>query len=389
MSIALNLNPLETVANNFELDAGTVTEFYTGTITEFYTGTVTEFYTETVTGGAITEDNVQQTNECMITELVDQAQKFGFGRDKFLKWISSISEEFVLTQSLEYWLLAYVSETATAEADSWNEDYLPDAWLVDCFSLKTANFIVNGVSEEYLKAQTPKYWMNWAIYRFTNQASDEFISFIENASENQLYDFKNTPIIIVPSTSDEGNELNLLLETDLNHFNNKDAWYYHTTDWISAESIFTDGISLSAGQKKQDFGGRTSSFYLNDEFKWAIDFGLQKFINSPCAIIIYDIPETLLKNYKYLDLSSGNKRWKDVVRKSRNYRKCEADKYDCVYGPQATNYVKMIKYRNETPKAAINKNQLALNSATLTEEVDLHIVGVIIYKNMQQKDRSK
>ncbi|CAB5374969.1 unnamed protein product [Rhizophagus irregularis] len=108
--------------------------------------------------------------------------------------MSSISKEFLLTQTLEYWLLTYMSETATDSTDSWNEDYLPDAWLVECFSLKTANFIVTRVSEEYLKAQTPKYWIDWAIYQFTNQASKEFISFIENASENKVHVFKNTPI---------------------------------------------------------------------------------------------------------------------------------------------------------------------------------------------------
>jgi hypothetical protein len=84
--------------------------------------------------------------------------------------MSSISNEFLLTQTIEYWLLAYASETVT---DSWNEDYSPDAWLMESFSLKSANFIVNGVSEEYLKAQTPNYWINWAIYQFTNQASNE------------------------------------------------------------------------------------------------------------------------------------------------------------------------------------------------------------------------
>jgi len=142
--------------------------------------------------------------------------------------------------------------------------------------------------------------INWAIYQFTNQASNEFISFVENASENRVDVFKKTPIIVTTSisdASDKGNELNLLLETDLNQFNDKSTWYYHTTDLISAENIFTDGISLAVGQMKQDFGGRTTSFYLNNEFKSAIDFGIQKFIGSPCAIIIYDIPKSLLKDY--------------------------------------------------------------------------------------------
>jgi hypothetical protein len=39
------------------------------------------------------------------------------------------------------------------------------------------------------------------------------------------------------------------------------------------------------------------------------------------------------------------------------------------------------------PKAAINKNQLALKTIKLTRVVDLRIVGVIIYKKMQQKDK--
>ncbi|PKY41304.1 hypothetical protein RhiirA4_441202 [Rhizophagus irregularis] len=217
---------IETVTYNF-VDTGSVTELDTGAVT---------------TGETITEG---------ITELVDQAQKFGFSHEKFLNWMSSISNEFLLTQTIEYWLLAYASETVT---DSWNEDYSPDAWLMESFSLKSANFIVNGVSEEYLKAQTPNYWINWAIYQFTNQASNEFISFVENASENRVDVFKNTPIIVTTSisdTSDKGNELNLLLETDLNQFNDKthkSTWYYHTTDLISAKNIFTDGISLAVGQ---------------------------------------------------------------------------------------------------------------------------------------------
>ncbi|GBB85843.1 hypothetical protein RclHR1_01230006 [Rhizophagus clarus] len=355
MSITLNLDSLftETVTDNFNFDTGSVTEF----------DAEAEFYTEE----AITKE---------ITELVNQAKKFGFNREKFLDWMSSISKEFLLTQTLEYWLLTYVSQTAIGSTDSWNEDYSPGAWLVECFSLKTADFIVNGVSEEYLKAQTPKYWINWAIYQFTNQASEEFTSFIENASESKVHVFKNTPIIVttVNKTSNQGNELNFLLETDQNQFNDKTTWYYHTTDLISTESILTNGICM-VGQIKQDFGGRSPSFYLNDEFKWAIDFGLQKFISSPSAIIIYDIPKILLKgkDYCHLDLSGNDKKWMNVMRKSRNFCECEADDYDSIYGPQATNYIRMIRNKHETPKEAINKNQLALKYLKLTRLIDSRI----------------
>src|SRR5207249_4883753 len=100
---------------------------------------------------------------------------------------------------------------------------------------------------------------------------------------------------------------------------------------------------------------------------------------------VYDIPEPLLKSYDHLDLSNNNKRWQEVVRKSRNLVGCEADIYDSVYGPQATNYIKIIKDKRETPKAAIDKNQLALKTGKLTKKVDSCIVGVIIYKNMKNK----
>ena len=53
-----------------------------------------------------------------------------------------------------------------------------------------------------------------------------------------------------------------------------------------------------------------------------------------------------------LILVVASKRWKDVVRESRNSCVCEADVYDSVYGPQATNYVRMIKNKHETPQGS-------------------------------------
>lgn len=106
--------------------------------------------------------NSQQSFDCMpmvITkkeQFVDQAEQIGFIRAKFFHWLSSISEELLQTQTLEYWILSYVSETATATTNVWDEVISPDAWLSTCFaiSLETAKTIVNGVSADYLKKQT-------------------------------------------------------------------------------------------------------------------------------------------------------------------------------------------------------------------------------------------
>src|SRR6185369_4015013 len=97
------------------------------------------------------------------------------------------------TQTLEYWLLSYVFETATVNANLWNEDILPCDWLLNCFeiTIKTANAIVSGVPEDYLKKQTPRYWVEDWIKQQNNQPSSEFISFIENSNENELVSYGN------------------------------------------------------------------------------------------------------------------------------------------------------------------------------------------------------
>ncbi|CAB4445558.1 unnamed protein product [Rhizophagus irregularis] len=91
---------------------------------------------------------------CKLREdLADQALKFGFIREKFIDWISSISAELLSTQTLEYWLLSYISETASSDANFWCEFISPRDWLLCCFdiNIETAIAIVSGVSEDYLK----------------------------------------------------------------------------------------------------------------------------------------------------------------------------------------------------------------------------------------------
>ncbi|CAB4380252.1 unnamed protein product [Rhizophagus irregularis] len=115
-------------------------------------------------------------------DLADQALKFGFIREKFIDWISSISAELLSTQTLEYWLLSYVSETASSDANFWCEFISPRDWLLCCFdiNIETAIAIVSGVSEDYLEQQTPRYWVeNW-IKQLANRPSSEFNSFINN-----------------------------------------------------------------------------------------------------------------------------------------------------------------------------------------------------------------
>ncbi|CAB4380251.1 unnamed protein product [Rhizophagus irregularis] len=190
---------------------------------------------------------------CKLREdLADQALKFGFIREKFIDWISSISAELLSTQTLEYWLLSYVSETASSDANFWCEFISPRDWLLCCFdiNIETAIAIVSGVSEDYLEQQTPR----------------------------------------------------LLLQTELGQQADESTLFYHTTNLWGAENIITEGIDFGECSRRQDFGGRTVSYYLNNNFKNAVEFARQRVLNSP-AIIVYHIPATLLGQYDHLNLS--------------------------------------------------------------------------------------
>ncbi|CAG8506966.1 16534_t:CDS:2 [Rhizophagus irregularis] len=218
---------------------------------------------------------------CKLREdLADQALKFGFIREKFIDWISSISAELLSTQTLEYWLLSYVSETASSDANFWY----------------------------YLEQQTPRYWVeNW-IKQLANRPSSEFNSFINNANLNELINYEHalhpTPIHVVnkePVNGDD-NELRLLLQTELGQQADESTLFYHTTNLWGAENIITEGIDFGECSRRQDFGGRTVSYYLNNNFKNAVEFARQRVLNSP-AIIVYHIPATLLGQYDHLNLS--------------------------------------------------------------------------------------
>ncbi|GBC26217.2 hypothetical protein GLOIN_2v1481679 [Rhizophagus irregularis DAOM 181602=DAOM 197198] len=248
---------------------------------------------------------------CKLREdLADQALKFGFIREKFIDWISSISAELLSTQTLEYWLLSYVSETASSDANFWCEFISPRDWLLCCFdiNIETAIAIVSGVSEDYLEQQTPRYWVeNW-IKQLANRPSSEFNSFINNANLNELINYEHalhpTPIHVVnkePVNGDD-NELRLLLQTELGQQADESTLFYHTTNLWGAENIITEGIDFGECSRRQDFGGRTVSYYLNNNFKNAVEFARQRVLNSP-AIIVYHIPATLLGQYDHLNLS--------------------------------------------------------------------------------------
>lgn len=308
---------------------------------------------------------------------------------KFLDWILSVSEEYLATQTLEYWLLSFVN-IASADADYWDKEVRSYDWLLHCFeiTLETSIAIVSRVSENYLKQQSPRYWVETWIIQKSNDASPEFMSFIENANENEIVNYKDelhpTPIHVVNKIPVSGvdNELKFLLQTtDLGKQANESTLFYHTTNLYSAENIITQGIAFGKCREKQDFGGRDGSYYLNDKFEYAVEFGRYRFLNDTCVVIVYHIPVSLLDQYSHLDLSEDNKNWKEVVCSSRSGLKCIADDYDSVYGPQATNGTNLLNDVHSTPKESTYKNQLAVKTRKLSKRIDKQIVGVIIYNN--------
>ncbi|CAB4428353.1 unnamed protein product [Rhizophagus irregularis] len=280
--------------------------------------------------------------------------------------ISSIevSAELLSTQTLEYWLLSYISETSPEEANFWSEMISPRNWLLLCFeiNIETAIAIVNGVSENYLGQQTPRYWVEDWIKQLANKPSSEFKNFINNANANELTFYEHelypTPILVVNKepVSGDDNELRLLLQTELAQQADESTLFYHTTNLWGAENIITEGIDFGECRRRQDF-----------------------VLNSP-AIIVYHIPATLLEQHDHLNLSEDHRMWQEVVRHSRNGIRNVVDDYDSAYGPQATNVKKLIDDNKAILKASVDKNQLAIKSGKLSRKIDSQIVGVIIYK---------
>ncbi|UZO11369.1 uncharacterized protein OCT59_002938 [Rhizophagus irregularis] len=169
--------------------------------------------------------------------------------------------------------------------------------------------------------------------------------------------------------SGNDNELRLLLQTELARQADEFTLFYHTTNLWGAKNIIMEGIDFGEYRRRQDFGGRTD----------VVKFARQRVLNSP-AIIVYHIPETLLEQHDHLNLSEDHRMWKDVVHHSRNGIRNVVDDYDSAYGPQATNGKKLIDDNKVTPKASVDKNQLAIKSGKLSRKIDSQIVGVIIYK---------
>ncbi|CAB4387535.1 unnamed protein product [Rhizophagus irregularis] len=255
--------------------------------------------------------------------------------------------------------------------------------LVLQFTPETADTIVNSVSEGFLQNQTPQYWINEWISQQTNPLSCEFNSFIESAPENTLVSYGGLPNLFVvnkmPANGDD-EELNLFLSEKSYQSSDNHTYYFHTTNRRSSESIIKDGIDVSKCHGNQDFG-RTASFHLNDEFRWAAEWGRKRFQNpNTCVILVYDIPNELLLEHDHLDLSHDLEKWKRVVRNSRDGKFNEADDHYSVYGPQAENVKILIKNKRTTPRPSSSKNQLALKERKLTKHVDKQLIGAIIYR---------
>uniref|UniRef100_U9TR69 Uncharacterized protein n=1 Tax=Rhizophagus irregularis (strain DAOM 181602 / DAOM 197198 / MUCL 43194) TaxID=747089 RepID=U9TR69_RHIID len=334
-------------------------------------------------------ESVSTTSENMEEKeyITNQAVLLGFIRDKFVQWLSFISDDILETQTLEYWLLSYVSEM---ETNIWNENISPSAWLSSCFAItpETADTIVNSVSEGFLQNQTPQYWINEWISQQTNPLSCEFNSFIESAPENTLVSYGGLPNLFVvnkiPANGDD-EELNLLLSEKSYQSSDNHTYYFHTTDRRSSESIIKDGIDVSKCHGNQDFG-RSASFHLNDEFRWAAEWGRKRFLNpNSCVILVYDIPAELLLKHDHLDLSQDLEKWKRVVRNSRDGKFNEADDHFSVYGPQAENVNILIKNKRATPRPSSSKNQLALKEYTRSILVNSYEERQGEYMKLQKK----
>jgi len=162
--------------------------------------------------------------------------------------------------------------------------------------------------------------------------------------------------------------------------NRHDIWY-HGTSLEYAEQIISTGILIAEGHKKQDFGGRTSGFYLSRNWYRASKRAEDRYPGLAGAVVIYHVNfEELLSMQDALDLSTDGKRWRNVVRGSRRGEETEADSASFVFGPAASSFTKEQEYGPAwIPKPTEPRfDQLALKTQRLASYFDARVVGIVV-----------
>lgn len=169
-----------------------------------------------------------------------------------------------------------------------------------------------------------------------------------------------------------------------------DSLCFHGTSWEYALSIIHEGVSLSCGQARTDFGPQC--FYLYDKFKLASRIATQKHRGQPAVLVFTrrwrdEVPAERALCYEPSDAFE----WKQAVfaLRSCNREHIRAmESYDVIEGPlmrkvtavRCVDDVEAIEWTTGSQggeRTTCRPSQIAVRNKSLESKIDECLVGIV------------
>ena len=290
---------------------------------------------------------------------------FTFARAEFLSdHIKSIDPNE--HQSLSYWVEAYL-------------DYM---FKYDIF--------LAGSGTEF--PHDPESMNDWIMVPTERSMENE------DADDSDAEDDDTVKILYVPVIKTTADKVHLLTKdgTKFPPAEIKLGFWYHGTDFDSAESIRANGVHISKGHVKQDFSdGR--GFYVTPYFDFAVKWAEKKGNNAKCAVVVFDHMIDS-DGYKGLDLTlAADEKWRNVVKYyrsgSQSCFKCprklhkELNAAAFIEGPMSGDGTRYTNANWQPSKKIGDESvQLCIKSQKLADEFSMKIVGIIFFCHCQRSE---
>ncbi|CAF3644562.1 unnamed protein product [Rotaria sp. Silwood1] len=180
--------------------------------------------------------------------------------------------------------------------------------------------------------------------------------------------------------------------TRANHVNPQ--YWFHATDWNSAESILRSGADRRG--ENMDFS-KGPAYYLNNDYRDCYEFLPKRNheFNGEHAIFIYEFDPEQLSNGRYVcidtDTPHNFKKWQQIVFSCINVNQKEDGELNgcnCVFGWQCINpndvhsrrAVRYTPQRRTRPYDGQYAVQLAIRMSRMLTRVDDHLMGIVIFE---------
>ncbi|CAF0736711.1 unnamed protein product [Adineta steineri] len=197
---------------------------------------------------------------------------------------------------------------------------------------------------------------------------------------------------------DNLNEIDFNSLTNRTRPNNvRPQYWFHATDWNSAENILRTGAERRG--ENTDFS-KGPAYYVNNDYRDCYEFLSRRNhkFKGQHAIFIYEFDPEFLSNGRYIcideETPANVKKWGEVVfsciNKKQKKEVNDIHGCDCVFGWQCANPNdgNLQRANKSTPHIRVRQydgqyaTQLAIRTNRMLTKVDDHLIGVVIFQQL-------